>query len=89
MYPYLRLGPFLLQLSALALILGVWIGSFLVEKEASRFKTVPRPAEQPDLSWTGGWRYRSAPCLRCTLPGRVPGRSSEPVFVNREHTCGY
>jgi prolipoprotein diacylglyceryltransferase len=38
MYPYLRLGPFLLQLPALALLLGVWIGSFLAEKEAARLK---------------------------------------------------
>jgi phosphatidylglycerol:prolipoprotein diacylglycerol transferase len=38
MYPYLRLGPFLLQLPALALLAGVWIGSSLAEKEASRLK---------------------------------------------------
>jgi phosphatidylglycerol:prolipoprotein diacylglycerol transferase len=38
MFPYLRLGPFLLQLPPLALLIGVWIGSFLVEKEAVRLK---------------------------------------------------
>lgn len=38
MYPYLRLGPFLLQLPLLALLLGVWIGSALAEKEAARLK---------------------------------------------------
>lgn len=38
MYPYLRLGSFLLQLPALALLAGVWISSFLAEKEASRLK---------------------------------------------------
>lgn len=38
MYPYLRLGPFLLQLPLLALLLGVWIGSALTEKEAARLK---------------------------------------------------
>ena len=43
MYPYLRLGPFLLQLPALALLVGVWIGSFLAEKEASRLKLPPAP----------------------------------------------
>ena len=43
MYPYLRLGPFLLQLPALALLAGVWIGSFLAEKEASRLKLPTAP----------------------------------------------
>jgi len=38
MYPYLRLGPFLLQLPLLALLVGVWIGSALAEKEAARLK---------------------------------------------------
>jgi len=38
MYPYLRLGPFLLQLPLLALLVGVWIGSSLTEKEAVRLK---------------------------------------------------
>src|SRR3972149_8608684 len=38
MYPYLRLGPFLLQLPLLALLVGVWIGSSLTEKEAAHLK---------------------------------------------------
>ncbi len=38
MYPYLRLGPFLLQLPGLALIFGVWVGSYLTEREAKRLK---------------------------------------------------
>lgn len=38
MYPYLRLGPFLLQLPLLALMIGVWIGLALTEKEAARLK---------------------------------------------------
>ncbi|OGO27701.1 MAG: hypothetical protein A2W33_01905 [Chloroflexi bacterium RBG_16_52_11] len=41
MYPYLRLGPFLLQLPLLALLVGVWIGSALTEKEAARLKLPP------------------------------------------------
>jgi prolipoprotein diacylglyceryl transferase len=43
MLPYLRLGPFLLQTSGLALLLGVWVGLTLSEKEARRQKL------QPDL----------------------------------------
>lgn len=38
MYPYLRVGPYLLQLSGLALLIGVWIGITLIEKEATRLK---------------------------------------------------
>lgn len=38
MYPYLRLGPFLLQLPLLALLAGVWIASSLTEREAIRLK---------------------------------------------------
>lgn len=38
MFPFLRLGPFLLQLPGLALLAGVWVGSSLAEKEASRLK---------------------------------------------------
>ena len=41
MLPYLRLGPFLLQTAGLALILGVWAGSWLAEKEAVRAKIKP------------------------------------------------
>ncbi len=38
MLPFVRLGPFLLQLPGLALLVGVWIGSTLAEKEAERLK---------------------------------------------------
>ena len=41
MLPYLRLGPFLLQTTGLALLLGIWIGSWLAEKEAARLKIKP------------------------------------------------
>ena len=36
MFPYLRLGPFLLQTPGLALLAGLWVGASLVEKEARR-----------------------------------------------------
>ena len=36
MFPYLRLGPFLLQMPLLALFVGVWIGITFVEKESVR-----------------------------------------------------
>ena len=38
MYPYLRVGPYLLQLSGLSLLAGIWIGISLIEKEAVRLK---------------------------------------------------
>jgi phosphatidylglycerol:prolipoprotein diacylglycerol transferase len=41
MYPYLRLGPFLLQLSGLALLLGVWVALALSEREARRLSLKP------------------------------------------------
>ena len=41
MLPFIRLGPFLLQLPGLALLVGVWIGSALAEKEAERLKLNP------------------------------------------------
>lgn len=41
MLPYLRLGPFLLQTSGLALLLGVWIGLSFSEKEARRLGIKP------------------------------------------------
>lgn len=41
MYPYLRLGPFLLQLPLFVLLIGVWISSALSEKEAARLKLPP------------------------------------------------
>jgi prolipoprotein diacylglyceryltransferase len=37
-FPFLRLGPFLLQLPGLALLAGVWVGSSLSDKEAARLK---------------------------------------------------
>ena len=36
MFPYLRLGPFLLQMPLLALFIGFWIGNTFVEREAVR-----------------------------------------------------
>ena len=36
MFPYLRLGPFLLQMPLLALFAGFWIGNTFVEREAVR-----------------------------------------------------
>ncbi|MBI5292776.1 MAG: prolipoprotein diacylglyceryl transferase [Chloroflexi bacterium] len=41
MLPFIRLGPFLLQLPGLVLLVGVWIGSALAEKEAERLKLSP------------------------------------------------
>ncbi len=38
MLPFLRIGPFTLQAPGLALLVGVWIGSWLAEKEAARLK---------------------------------------------------
>ena len=38
MFPFLRLGPFLLQLPGLALLAGVWVGSSLADNEATRLK---------------------------------------------------
>jgi phosphatidylglycerol---prolipoprotein diacylglyceryl transferase len=38
MMPFLRLGPFLLQLPGLAVLAGVWLGSALTEKQASRLR---------------------------------------------------
>jgi phosphatidylglycerol:prolipoprotein diacylglycerol transferase len=34
MFPYLRLGPFLLQMPLLALLVGLWIGLTFVERES-------------------------------------------------------
>lgn len=36
MFPYLRLGPFLLQMPLLALVIGFWIGTTFIEREAAR-----------------------------------------------------
>ncbi len=38
MLPFVRLGPFLVQLPGLALLAGLWIGSSLAEKEAARLR---------------------------------------------------
>ncbi|HET6846796.1 MAG TPA: prolipoprotein diacylglyceryl transferase family protein [Anaerolineales bacterium] len=38
MLPFVRLGPLLVQVSGLALLVGIWIGSDLVEKEALRLR---------------------------------------------------
>ena len=38
MLPFLRIGPFTLQAPGLALLVGVWIGSSLAEKEAARLR---------------------------------------------------
>jgi prolipoprotein diacylglyceryl transferase len=36
MFPYLRLGPFLLQMPLLALLIGFWIATTFIEREAAR-----------------------------------------------------
>lgn len=38
MYPFLRIGPFLLQLSGLSIVIGVWVATLMIDKEASRSK---------------------------------------------------
>ena len=38
MFPYLRLGPFLLPMASLALLAGLWVGFPLIEREAVRLK---------------------------------------------------
>jgi phosphatidylglycerol---prolipoprotein diacylglyceryl transferase len=38
MLPYLSLGPLLLPMASLTLLLGVWLGSWLAEKEAAHLK---------------------------------------------------
>ena len=43
MFPYLRLGPLLIQMPLLALLLGLWGGMSLVEQEAKRLKLDPSP----------------------------------------------
>jgi prolipoprotein diacylglyceryltransferase len=41
MLPFVRLGPLLLQLPGLALLIGIWIGSDWVEKQAVRLRLNP------------------------------------------------
>jgi phosphatidylglycerol:prolipoprotein diacylglycerol transferase len=43
MFPYLRLGPLLIQMPLLALLVGLWGGTYLVEQEAKRLKLDPSP----------------------------------------------
>lgn len=38
MFPFLRLGPFLLPMASLSLLIGLWIGIPFVEREAARLK---------------------------------------------------
>jgi len=38
MFPFLRIGPFLIQMSGLALLAGLWVGTTLIEKEALHLK---------------------------------------------------
>lgn len=38
MFPFLRLGPFILPMASLALLAGFWLGLSLVEREAVRLK---------------------------------------------------
>jgi len=38
MFPYLRLGPFILPMASLALLAGLWVGLPLMEREAARLK---------------------------------------------------
>ena len=41
MFPYLRLGPFLLQMPLLALLIGLWIGAELLARESMRLELKP------------------------------------------------
>jgi prolipoprotein diacylglyceryltransferase len=38
MFPYLHLGPFLIQMPLVALLVGLWVGLPLVERESKRLK---------------------------------------------------
>lgn len=38
MFPYLRLGPFILPMASLALLAGFWMGLSIIEREAARLK---------------------------------------------------
>ena len=38
MFPYLRLGPFILPMASLALLAGLWLGLPLMEREAARLR---------------------------------------------------
>lgn len=41
MYPYLSLGPLLIQLPGLALLVGLWLGLSLAEREAKKMRVDP------------------------------------------------
>ncbi|HEY5668981.1 MAG TPA: prolipoprotein diacylglyceryl transferase family protein [Anaerolineales bacterium] len=41
MFPYLRLGPLLIQMPLLALLIGLWAGMSLVERDAKRLEMDP------------------------------------------------
>ncbi len=51
MYPTLHIGPLALQTPGLALLIGVWAGSMLSEREAARQKI--NPSEVYNLIFTG------------------------------------
>ena len=38
MFPFLRIGPLLIQMSGLALLAGLWVATTLIEREALRLK---------------------------------------------------
>lgn len=38
MFPFLRLGPFILPMASLAFLMGLWLGLPLIEREAARLK---------------------------------------------------
>ena len=38
MFPYLRLGPFILPMASLALLVGLWTGLSFIDREAARLK---------------------------------------------------
>ncbi len=41
MFPYFRLGPFLIQMPLLALLVGLWIGMSLVDRESKNLRLNP------------------------------------------------
>jgi len=41
MFPFLRIGPFLVQMPGLALLAGLWVSTTLIEKEALHLKLKP------------------------------------------------
>jgi prolipoprotein diacylglyceryltransferase len=51
MFPVLQIGPLAIPIPGLALLLGVWIGLWLAEKEAARLKLNPETVY--NLAFTG------------------------------------